>query len=327
MDRTERFYKIDLLIRRRGGVGLDELMAALEVSRATLMRDLRYLRERIGAPIICARSDGLYRFAPSLQAAARELPGLWFSDQEIHALLSMHQLIQGLDSEAVLARHLQPLLDKLHGMLGAGDVPARELMRRVKIIGAARRSVQPQAFELVGSALFTRRRLHLRYYTRTRRSESQRVVSPQRLVHYRNTWYLDAWCHRSRALRRFALDAMRAVAVLAEPAREVAAATVERELDGSYGVFAGRARRWALLRFSADAAQWVAQEQWHAQQKLLPQADGSLHMRLPYADATELVMDILRHGPNVQVLAPADLAAEVRSQLDAALRAYQPSSQ
>ena len=57
MDRTERFYKIELLIRSRGQVGFEALQAELEVSRATLKRDLQYLRERLDAPIVYDRGD------------------------------------------------------------------------------------------------------------------------------------------------------------------------------------------------------------------------------------------------------------------------------
>ena len=63
-----------------------------------------------------------------------ELPGVWFSEREIHALLTMHQLIQGLDEGGLLSRHLQPLLEKLQGMLGPDDKQAHSLMRRVRIV-------------------------------------------------------------------------------------------------------------------------------------------------------------------------------------------------
>ena len=322
MDRTERFYKIELLIRSRGQVGFEALRGELEVSRATLKRDLQYLRERLDAPIVYDRGDNAYRFGGDARAAAHQLPGLWFSDKEIHALLTMHQLIQGLEAEGVLGRHLQPLLDKLHAMLGANDVAARELMQRVHIVAATRRPVHARHFEVVGSALLERRRVELLYYTRARASESRRVVSPQRLTHYRNTWYLDAWCHRSAALRRFALDAVREATALTERAKEVALGTVKAELDSGYGVFSGRRLKWAVLRFSAEAALWVAAEQWHARQRVSWLADGSLQLSVPYADATELSMDILRHGDQVQVLAPPELAAQVAQRLRRAAGQY-----
>ena len=50
--------------------------------------------------------------------------------------------------------------------------------------------------------------------------------------------------------------------------------------------------------------------------------DGSWQLTLPYVDETELVMDILRQGEQVQVLAPDSLVAAVRRRLAAALAVY-----
>ena len=325
MNRTERFYKIELLIKSRGGVSFETLMDELEVSRATLKRDLQYLRDRMDAPIVYDRFDNLYRFEAAgggAQTTAHELPGIWFSQSEIHALLTMHQLIAGLDAGGVLGRHLQPLLDKLDGLLVASEGESRELMKRVKIASPARRPVPSRWFETVGSALLKRRRIDLLYFTRGKQTESRREVSPQRLIHYRNTWYLDAWCHASDGLRRFALDAVRSAKLLGTRAKDVPLKTVQAELDGGYGIFSGKALQHATLRFSPEAAQWVKDEEWHPDQQLKDLPDGGLEMRLPYADATELAMDILRHGPQVKVVAPVALARLVAQRLKEAAAQY-----
>ena len=325
MDRTERFYKIEMLIRSRGSVPYTDLMDELSVSRATLKRDLEYLRERLDAPIVYDRFANGYSMRPDARDARQvkhELPGVWFSEREIHALLTMHQLIQGLDEGGVLARHLQPLLDKLHGMLGASGAEAEQLMKRVKIMSAARRPVIGRHFELIGSAITQRRRVQMLYYVRSRREETQRSISPQRLVYWRNTWYLDAWCHTSDALRRFALDAIRSAALQDQRAKDVAVKTIEAALDAGYGVFSGAKLQWAKLHFSPEAAQWVQHEQWHPKQQSTLHDDGSLTLRLPYSDATELAMDILRHGEQVRVLAPAALFKRVAAQVRAAAAVY-----
>src|ERR1700712_112777 len=257
MDRTERFYKIELLLRSRGCISFAALRDELDVSPATLKRDLQYLRDRLSAPIVYDAFDNGYRFAApgsnNSSATRHELPGLWFSENEIHALLTMHQLLAGLDDDGVLARHLQPLMEQLQGMLGTDETAARELMRRVKVIGTARRRVPSQHFELLGSALLQRRRVWLRYFKRSDRSTSEREVSPQRLVNYRNTWYLDAWCHASNALRRFALDAVREATLLTAKAKQVAVRDLEAELDAGYGIYGGGGAKvkWATLVFDA----------------------------------------------------------------------------
>ena len=327
MDRTERFYKIELLLRSRGCVSFAALREELDVSPATLKRDLQYLRDRLAAPIVYDAFDNGYRFEASAGArgvARQELPGLWFSENEIHALLTMHQLLAGLDDDGVLSRHLQPMMDKLQSMLGADAAQAKELMRRVKVIGTARRRVPSRSFELLGSALVQRRRVWLRYFKRSDRSESLREVSPQRLVNYRATWYLDAWCHASDAMRRFALDAVRDAKLLEAKAKNVAVRELEAELDAGYGIYGGGDAkvRWATLVFNEEAAQWVANEEWHPQQKSRRLADGRYELQVPYSDATELAMDILRHGDSVTVTGDTALVALIAQRLKRAATRY-----
>ena len=327
MDRTERFYKIELLLRSRGCVSFAALQDELDVSPATLKRDLQYLRDRLSAPIVYDAFNNGYRFAANAASGQRhELPGLWFSENEIHALLTMHQLLAGLDDDGVLARHLQPLMEKLQGMLGTDESAARELMRRVKVIGTARRRVPSKHFELLGSALMQRKRLRLRYFKRSDRSESEREVSPQRLVNYRSTWYLDAWCHASDGLRRFALDAVRDASLLETKAKHVPLRELEADLDAGYGIYGGGGAKvsWATLVFNAEAAQWVANEEWHPQQKARWLDDGRYELQVPYSDPTELTMDILRHGDSVVVAGDKTLAASVKARLRSALARYAP---
>jgi predicted DNA-binding transcriptional regulator YafY len=311
MTKTARVYKIEMLIRNRGHVSFQTFLDELEVSPATLKRDLEYLRDRLGAPIIYDRFVNGYRFSEEHRGPEHELPGLWFNEGELYSLLMAHQLLSELDTDGVLSRHLQPLLDRIHQMLGADGTEAKSLLRRVRIISAARRPVSGQFFELVAQALLQRRRIHMRYLTRGRGEVSARDVSPQRLVHYRNTWYLDAWCHTRERLLRFAMDAIQEAEGLDQRAKDVSLKTVEAELDGGYGAFAGKHPHVATLRFSAESAQWVAREEWHPQQNGRWSEDGSYLLTLPYTDPKELAMDVLRHADQVQIIEDSGSLAEL----------------
>ena len=130
------------------------------------------------------------------------------------------------------------------------------------------------------------------------------TVSPQRLVHYRNTWYLDAWCHTAEALRRFSLDAVESAVALVQRAKDVAIKTVESEFDESYGAFTGEVTHRARLLFDSDAARWVKNEVWHPAQRGTMLADGRYRLEVPYADPTELVMDVMRVADHVEVEGP-----------------------
>jgi predicted DNA-binding transcriptional regulator YafY len=320
MTKTARVYKIEMLIRNRGHVSFQAMLDELEVSPATLKRDLDYLKDQLGAPIEYDRSLNGYKFGQEFRGQKHELPGLWFSEREIYALLTMHQLIQGLDDEGVLGRHLMPVLDKLHGMLGESESETKQLVKRVKILSAAKRPVPSKYFELLGGALVKRLRVQMRYFSRGRKVLSDRLISPQRLVHYRNTWYLDAWCHTAEELRRFSLDAIEHAEVVPHRAKDVALKAIEAEFDRGYGAFSGNELQWATIVFDADAAQWVSKEIWHPEQKGTPLPDGRFRLEVPYADPTELAMDVMRLADHLEVESPETLKLLVASKVQAAAR-------
>lgn len=301
-------------------------MQEFGVSRATLNRDLEVLRDRLNAPIVYDRDRGGYRLdrRSAVVGTQYELPGMWLSAQEIHALLTMQHLLSELDAGGLLSGHILPLIERLAEMLDQGTHSAPDLARRIRVqtVGA-RRMVLPH-FQAVGSALLRRQRLHLGYHARSRDEASEREVSPQRLINYRSTWYLDAWCHASDGLRRFALDAIRDAALLETKAKPVALRELEAALDAGYGIYGGRDAKvqWATLVFDAEAALWVANEEWHPQQRARWVADGRYELQVPYSDPTELTMDILRHGDSVVVTGDKALAAAVRARLGSALARY-----
>ena len=327
MNQLDRLYQLERLLRSRQALGRDSLLHELEISRATLKRYLELLRDRMNVPVVYDRDSNTYAISQpadkhQVGTQRQELPGVWFNQQEIIALLTMYQLITGLDAAGMLQRHLQPILQRLTAMLGSTHMQAQELQRRVRIIGAARREVPSRFFELVGLALTQRRSLQITYFTRSRNETSERTLSPQRLVHHRNTWYLDAWCHSSKKLKRFALDAIRDAQILDAPVKEVALSTVEKTMDEGYGIYAGTKLQWATLVFTPWSAIWVAPEQWHPAQKSRKLLDGSLELKVPYTHDDELLMDIQRHGADVRVIAPVDLRDKLLGGLQRAVEQY-----
>lgn len=317
MDRTERFYKIDQIINERQLVPFKDLQDELEISRATLKRDLEYMRNRLNAPIIWDRDLGGYRFdkvSPQI-GGQYELPGLWFNSSEVHALLTMQHLLANVDPGGILTPHIQPLMARLNALLGAADNTAEEIRKRILIVGQGKRHMKIEHFERVGSALLRRKRMTITYFARGKGETTEREVSPQRLVHYRENWYLDAYCHLRDGLRNFAVDSISRVDVLEKKAKDVSRTSMDLELGPGYGIFTGHDVQSAKLKFTPERARWVAQEQWHPKQKGILEKDGSYVLELPYADDRELLMDILKFGADVEVLSPAILKKRVKAEI------------
>ena len=322
MDRLERFYKIHQLLERKRAVRVGEFLDSLGVSLATFKRDLEYMRDRFHAPIEWDRGARGYRFtAPEGDAPRYELPGLWFNPSEIRALLTMQHLLANLQP-GLLEPHVRPLLARLRGLLDTGEHPLEEVERRIRILHQGTRGLTLPYFEIVATAVLRRHRLDVVYRGRARGERTERQISPQRLVHYRENWYVDAWCHLRNDLRSFAVDAIEQAVPLEAKAKPVAERELDEALAAGYGIFSGRTTEWASLRFSPERARWVAAESWHPRQRGRTEPDGSYVLELPFSDPRELVMDVLRHGPHVEVLAPDSLRQDVARELAAALARY-----
>lgn len=322
MDRTERFYKIDQLLNRHESVSVDLFIRELGVSPATFKRDLEYMRSRFHAPVIWDRALRGYRFdAPDDQAPRYALPGLWLNASEAHALLTMQHLLSNLDP-GILSSHVQPLLARLQALLDTEDHAPEQIAKRIRILPMARRTLSPRHFECIASAVLKRTQLRITYYNRTHHTETERQISPQRLVHYRDNWYLDAWCYLRNDLRSFAVDAIRHAEALPMQAKNIADKTLDAVLGSGYGIFAGRKTQIAKLKFTPTRARWVASETWHPKQKSRFDKDGSYLLEIPYSDDRELIMDILKYGPDVEVITPATLRRKVREQIRLAAKRY-----
>lgn len=322
MNRTERFYKIDQMLHERRVVPIEVFLEVLDVSRATFKRDMEYLRDRLHAPIVWDRDAGGYRFE-SIQATgpAYELPGLWFSAGELYALLAAHKLLGDLEP-GILSSHVAPLQARLAALLESSGHSASEITQRVRLLSMAKRTVELRFFTDITIALLERKRIEIDAWNRGRNETNTRTISPQRLIHYRDNWYLDAWCHLRNDLRSFSVDAIQRVKVLREKARNVAVAKLDEHYTSAYGIFGGQAKAWAVLRFSPERARWVQSERWHREQQSEILPDGSYRLRVPYSDERELLMDILRHGRHVEVEAPESLRRTVADEVAALTGMY-----
>jgi len=295
----------------------------LGVSRATVNRDIEYMRDRLHAPIVWDRESRGYCYdTPLSNSPSYSLPGLWFNESEAHALLTMEHLLSKIQP-GLLKLHIAPLKTRIKTLLESGDHSTDEIEKRIRILPMASRRMKLAHFETIASALLNRRRLAILHYNRETGESVPREISPQRLAHYRDNWYLDAWCHTRNALRSFSVDAIKEAVLRDKKVKPVSDKVLHKELSAGYGIFAGKNTRKAKLRFSPWIARWVSREDWHPAQKSKYDEEGYYILTLPYANDTELLMDILRYGPEVEVLSPKSLRQKIAGRLTETLKIYE----
>lgn len=319
MDKFDRIFRLHhLLAGRRTPLSVADLQEQLECSKASVYRLLLALRDSLNAPLV-KDSEG-FRYDPGAKSGY-ELPGLWFTEDELLALLTFQSLLKNLDA-GLLKDHLAPLEKRVRQLLDHRRLKLSEASRRVRFLATGARNPGSSFRRIVGATL-SRHQLRLSYHARSTDTHSERTVSPQRVIHYRNNWYLDAWDHSREELRTFSTDRVTRCRELTAAAKEIPEAELDSHYATSYGIFSGSADKIAVLRFSPERARWVADEHWHPQQQGCYLDDGSYEVTLPYHDHRELLLDVLRHGAHVEVIAPKGLRDAIKIELAAAQGKYQ----
>lgn len=320
MDRFERIVAIHkLLTANRMGVTNERLMEEACCSSATLKRDLKFLRDALGAPLVL-EGDPVrrWRYVPDTGGKLNfHLPGFWLDADELYAILVAMQLTQRSDA-GLLSQALGPLQPRLAKMLG--DKVKR--LDRLRVMRTQARRSNQSVFRVVTEAVLEGRQLRFEYHARSTLTDRERLVSPQQLTHHRENWYLDAWDAKRGVLVRYAVDRIRRPEMCAEAAIALPAEQLAPAQEAGYGIFAGPVIGHATIRFSAHAARWVADETWHPNQRQRLLEDGCLELTVPYANSRELLMDVSRYGKDAEVLSPPALRKEMRGMLVEALGNY-----
>ena len=322
MSSLERLHRIKYMIQSRGCVPLQDFLDQLEISQATFKRDLEYLRNRLNADIKYDRFMGGYCFDKPKQDKKVELPGLWFTEKEATALVLMQHLLSQMDKGSLIGPHIAPLTSIIDGILGQDETPGKELRKRLKVFGVSTRTSSLESFEEIGGALLKRHRLQIKHYSRSNDKETDREVSPQRLIFYKGNWYLDAYCHLRNDLRSFSVDGIRSVAIVYKKCNEVSDKQLNDYFSEGYGIFSGPVTQRVKLKFTPERARWISNEIWHPDQVTSFDKDGNYLMEFGYSQDPELIMDILKHGSEVEVLAPAVLRTKIKNEIAKSLKRY-----
>lgn len=323
MDKSERIFHLHKMINSGKAPTCAQLMEATQASRTTFNRDYAHLKDFFGAPVIyCPKRKG-YLYDPAQPRF--EMPGLWMSPSELHALLACEQLLESVQP-GLLAPQLGPLKSRIRHMLSHSGHNYKTVADRIRIHSSNARHPEPNRFAIVAEATLRGQQLLMDYAPRSTHStdkiNTDRSVEPQRLIRYRDAWILVAWCRRRKGLRYFAVDRITQPRIGDANQYSLSAQELDRFSNASFGIFSGVATDWAVLRFQPEPAQWVADEHWHPEQIGQWQPDGTYQLQIPYSDERELVMDILKYGAGAEVMGPPELRLQIQEIHISALKNY-----
>jgi predicted DNA-binding transcriptional regulator YafY len=315
-----RLLVVDQMLRTGTYPNARQMARRLEVHRRTVYRDLDFLRDSWGAPVeFSSQHNGFYYRDPDYALPLQRL-----TEGELLALHLAERLLQAYRC-APHADRLGTVLRKLSAALpeeavsALGQLDETYSFHHPPPCAAADEHLRP-----LDRAVREGRQLELVYWTASRDETGQRVVDPYHLTLINGTWYVVAYCHLREEVRMFAAGRIRSLRETGERFERPADFRIGDYLDGSFRAMRGSGpRRRVRLRFTAAAARYVREKEWHPTQRLREQPDGGLVLTLKVTHLLEVRRWALSWGAGCEVLEPAELRAEVRAELRQTLQSYE----
>lgn len=313
----ERFIWFDHEARKERFPNANKLGEHFEIAPKTAQRSIDHFRDRLNAPLEYDKSNkGYYYTDPFFQ-----LPVIRISEEELLALLISRKLITEA-SAGSLADELGSVSTRLGSLLSA-NLPGRAKPEdafsfRWKNISPT----DPLTFKVVTSALLHGKLLTFCYYSPTASNCTMRTVEPHHMVNYMGNWHLIAYCHLRGDWRDFVLGRMSLCITDGVAFQFRSKEEWHPFLQNTFGIFQNRNSFDVVLRFTPDRSRWIKGEMWHEAQSEIVQDDGSLVRTLPVSHEAEIMMEILKHGSQVEVLEPEWLRNKVINEMKDAVKKY-----
>ena len=310
--RLQRLLALVPYVVSRKAVGLAETAAAFGVSERELVDDLNLLWcVELRAPDPYCPIDLSYEGGEIVVSQAEQMdrPLRLGVDEASALLVALRMLAEvGAGGEGSA---LSRTIAKLETAAGEAGVPSAQVA--VQVDKVAQQAVLTQ----LQDALARGRLVHLSYYVPGRDETTERDVDPMRLLVVEGRTYLEGWCRLAEAVRLFRLDRVLGLQVRDEPA-SVPAEAEPKEVD--QGLYRPAPEDLQVEIELAPLGRWVAEYYpCEASEEL---GDGRLRVKLRTPDSRWVRRLALRLGENGRVVAPADLAAQVREDAGAALAQY-----
>ncbi|WP_322755146.1 WYL domain-containing protein [Frankia sp. Cas3] len=310
-DRLSRLLALVPWLRAHPGVSLGEAAATFGIT-------VRQLRDDLDLLFVCGVPGG----------APGDLIDLSYSADGVTVLdpQTLDRPLRLSADEAMALVVAARTLAEVPG-LAARDALDRAVAKLEKAVGAlpadrvrVELDAQDEVLRVVQDAVTRKRRLHLRYLVWSRDEMTERDVDPMRVLARDGRWYLEGWCHRSKAVRIFRLDRIdgsHGVTVLDIPAAPPPEATPRESAESLYQP--GPYDRRAVLRLH-PGARWVADYYPVESQRELDA--GYLLVELRVSETGWLRRLVLGLGDQARLVEPAELATEIHDVAVRALAAY-----
>jgi len=299
--------RIHRAIQAGGYPNASDLARALEVSTKSIHRDLEFMRDRLELPLAFESSRNGYAYTQDVGA----FPTLQITEGELFALVVAEKAVEqyrGTNFEKPLLSALRKMASSLPDTISLNWA---DWDRTISFRTSAEPVLDLKIFDTLSKAAAHRHQLNLTYRKPGQQRTEDRVVDPYHLANINGEWFLFAFDHLRQDIRTFAPARIRGIQPTGKTFKRPARFSVKKLLQNSFGVLSGTGDHRVVVRFNPLVADYIREKTWHPSQQTHELPDGSLELRLRLSSLGEVQRWILSWGPNVRVIEPAELAANV----------------
>jgi predicted DNA-binding transcriptional regulator YafY len=290
-----------------------KLAEEFEVSERSITSDLELIRHRLRFEILSERGRGYYF------ATVPKLPSVSYSIPEALALvLAAHA---GRQFSGIPQHDLSSAIGRLSSVI---PTELRAMVERMSADGlAAEDEHRQRLLAECSQAVSLHSSLDIVYSAASRGGEeSKRRIDPYAIFPYVRSWHVVGYCHLREDVRIFKVDRMRTVARTDQHFKVRDDFDLAAYLSDGWGLIRGidRPVEEVLLRFYPPASRWIAEERWHATQRVEHGDDGDVLFSVRIRVTPEFQRWVFRYGRDVDVIQPEHLREwvidEARAVLD-----------
>jgi predicted DNA-binding transcriptional regulator YafY len=305
----------------RYGVTIAKLAALRGVHQRTIRRDIEALNyagfplrdDKINGTTMWKLTERPFKGLEQTGLGVVELCALYFSRTLLATLAGtpfQDDVDRAFDKlSTALPQSCRKFMDSLPVMVKAKSVGRKKQdARKVKDI-----------LTRATDAMINERRVTMRYYSWASKRAKEYQVEPLRVSYADGGVYLTAWVPEYGQTRTFAVERIQTLAV--EDTRFTRRALPAEPFADSIGVNSGTPER-VEIEFTADAAEYIKEREWHRSQQIDEREDGSVLLRLEVCVDRPLRSWILSFGPQARVVTPAALVYDIAAAMDAARSRY-----
>jgi predicted DNA-binding transcriptional regulator YafY len=315
----ERFLWFQNEIKNNKYPNTKALAEHFEITRKTAQRDIEFMRERMGAPLVYIPEQRGFAYEDNTY----ELPGFWLEEESLTSLLLAYRLASAVPDIAIktsLRSFLEQLLTKLSH---SNAISIKDLSNKVSVRNIQYSKTAEKIYHTVLEALLSSKPIQIEYHSPHNSETTIRDILPLHLLHYMGTWHIIAHCAMKNELRDFVLSRVKAIAPCPDKINaRFSSEQVSEYIRQTFGIFHGKKTNEVCLCFSKDVSTWIAEQAWHPAQKTFVKKDGRLCLTIPVADFREIKREVLKYGAQVEVLSPKTLRTEIKKEIEKMRKVY-----